>query len=145
MKHFVISNSPPPPTFLYQSASWLFLRMHFPCWTSHYSECSLQSVEIQTQDARTHSPWHCNMPNRTICWCWARVWFWGITLNPPPTSPITFSMGTLVFSKVTSHAIKRGDKKKVCTSDDEKTFTTNVSASSCISWRTSLHCNSTNC
>lgn len=27
-----------------------------------------------------------------------------LTLNPPPTSPSTFSTGTLVFSKWTSHA-----------------------------------------
>lgn len=29
---------------------------------------------------------------------------WLLTLNPPPTSPITFSIGTFVFSKCTSQA-----------------------------------------
>lgn len=34
-----------------------------------------------------------------------------LTLNPPPTSPRTFSMGTLVFSKWTSQAERQTDRQ----------------------------------
>lgn len=64
--------------------------------------------------------WYCNMVNTTTqsvlntAKCYS-VRCCVITLNPPPTSPITFSMGTFVFSNVTSHAKKKQktDKMKV--------------------------------
>lgn len=90
---------------LYRSAFLSFQLRNCPCWTSLSLGCSWQSVQHRAE------VWCTNQHNLTDIALNNRI---KLTLNPPPTSPITFSIGTGTLSKDTSQAEK---SKRLITND----------------------------